>query len=178
MTDTPQPVDPTIAQVSWSQRVGGYVDRLRATNDSIAQLLSESKVNTINVAQAEVDASTIKLTEFLTELERRIAEREELLSAADAPSRGVTLTEKLRASMQMQDHSLADQCEVVSALIRSTHEQAVSLFVCQYQLADFSEGTIRLLAGGERQQTYSSRHGQVGGNADQVCSGGLFDDAA
>jgi len=35
-----------------------------------------------------------------------------------------------------------------------------------------------LLAGGERQQTYSNRHGQVGANADQVCSGGLFDDAA
>ena len=161
----------------WGRRVGDYLDRLDQTVDEIQDILDRSKVNTTGLEQAQVNDQMIELTAALADLESRLAEREQLLKATDAPVAALTLTEQLRSNDNPVYRKFASRCEMLSEKMQATHEHAIALFVCQHQLADFSTGTLRLLAGAEQQPTYGMEGGRIRKGTDHRCSGSLFDGA-
>jgi len=154
----------------WHQRVSVYLDGLETVAAEISSILENSKVDTI-AGDPSVEQSTDRLREALGELETKIAAREELLKAADAPQSGSTLTEKLKRSDAVGSDEVAARCERVAESISLANHRAVSLFVCQYHLADFGAEIIRLLSGADAPSTY--------GGSDQPSGGGtLFNEAA
>jgi len=156
----------------WNDRVEAYVERLRQITTSIAETLDDTRVNTLAPDSEELNAQASKLAASIRSLETMVDEREALLHAEDAPPTGITLTEKLLATRRIDDARLARQCREVSGELEATHQRAVSLFVCQFHLANFGKELLQLLSGSLEGATYGdgpSRTGQ---------GGGLFNEAA
>ncbi len=159
---------------SWSERVLRYVDALETAASEIDGLLRRCRVDTENVQSPEVHATMQGLTAQLARLEELVADREALLEADDAPNHGTTLTEKLASTSSHFDNQLAKRCHQVSLLVADVNHRAVSLFVCQYHLAEFGSQLIRLVAGEDIKPTY-----KVDGRPDSTGpGGGLLDEAA
>ena len=164
---------------SWDERVANYVDDLEATATQLQSILDQTRVDATHARGEDVQQSTERLQVFLSELETKIAQRQALLEADDAPKNRQTgasplsLAEALRSSESSTAIHLAQRCDEISQQIATAHQQALSLFVCQYHLADFSNEMARILAGSEMPVTYS----REANPAPQV-SGGLFNEAA
>jgi hypothetical protein len=144
----------------WRERVSTTID----------SLMEQMRVETSDVNVAGVQESMDPLVQTLHALEEKIAERDELLRAPDAPADGLNLTEKLENTHDVDDAHLADRCRQVAVLISNANHRAISLFVCQYHLADFGSEIVRLLAGAAVPPTY--------GSDDVVVRGGLFNESA
>jgi hypothetical protein len=158
---------------TWHTRVRVYVDQLEQISKAIESILEQTKVETTEVDTDQVEQSTVRLEHALAELEERIAQRESLLKARDAPVAGLTLTEKLKSTLHIDDAHLARRCEDVAAMIASTNQRAVALFVCQYHLSEFSTEVVRLLSGNSIQSTYGPSSSIHAGT-----SGSLFNESA
>ncbi len=161
----------------WGRRVTEYLDRLEETADLIQRILDQTNIDTRGLEQANVEDQMSQLGDAISDLESRLAEREQLLKATDSPGTGLTLTEQLKSNDNPMYRDFANRCQVISDKIQFTHEQAISIFVCQHQLADFSTATLRILAGAEQQQTYGMKDGRIHKGTDHRCSGSVFDDA-
>ena len=157
----------------WRTQVATYVDQLEEIANSIDSILAQTLIDTTQVECEQVDQSTTQLQEALIRLEEKIAQRDELLKSPDAPQQGISLTEKLKGTRNIDDARLARRCEQVAALIASTNDRAISLFVCQYHLAECSGDIVRLMSGNTLPATYdpSQRH-------PPRASGGLFNESA
>ncbi len=158
---------------SWIHQAADYLDRLQENIETLERLLEKTKVDTTACDQQQVDADTARLRNAAEDLEKRIAEREQLLSAEDAPQGGSTLTEKLRCCKDPQHQRLAGRCEEMSQSMERTNLRAVSLFVCQYQLADLSAEIIRLVSGTPAPPTYGHQSDRSSGG-----EGIVFNEAA
>ncbi|MEM1070163.1 MAG: hypothetical protein AAGI63_14770, partial [Planctomycetota bacterium] len=158
--------------VSWPERVQTYIDRLELAANGISELLESCRVDTETVNTPKVQATMQLLTQQLSELEQLVAEREGLLDADDAPGHGHTLAEKLQAASGHHD-PLAKRCQQVSHLVADVNHRAVSLFVCQFHLAEFGKQLIRLVAGEQTTETYTA-DGEV---SKPGPGGGLLDEA-
>ena len=154
----------------WHERVARYLDGLETVAEQISSSLESSKVDTI-AGDPAVAKSTDRLREALGELEKQIAAREALLKSADAPESGSTLTEKLKQCEAVGSDEVAARCQRVAESIAMANHRAVSLFVCQYHLADFGAEIIRLLSGADAPSTY-------GGSGQPSGGGTLFNEAA
>lgn len=154
----------------WHERVSHYLDGLEAVAEEISSSLESSKVDTV-AGDPAVERSTDRLRQALGELETQIAAREDLLKAPDAPVSGSTLTEKLKRSDEAGSDEVGTRCERVAESIAMANHRAVSLFVCQYHLADFGAEIIRLLSGADAPSTY-------GGSGQPSGGGTLFNEAA
>lgn len=159
---------------SWHQRVADYTDQLEATATQIDTLLQQCRVDTENVRSDAVQATMQQLTTQLGSLEEMVAKREELLEADDAPRSGHTLTEKLQSSRNTDDARLAARCKKIAHLVADVNHRAISIFICQYHLADFGNHLIRIVAGEETKPTYKTD----GRKDDHGPGGGLFNEAA
>ena len=93
----------------WLNRVEAYLDDLELAVDGLARQIKQMKVDQVPAPRIGSDAgrgidgsmarsitsATERLSFFLTELESKVAQRELLLRAPDAPQTGLTLNEKL-----------------------------------------------------------------------------------
>ncbi len=157
----------------WPERVETYVDQVEQIAITIELILDQIKLESAGGNSGNVQESTTDLEQALVKLEQKIAEREELLRDPDAPVQGATLAEKLAGTGRDQDSQLASRCEQIADLIGSTHYRAISIFVCQFHLAEFSTELVRLMVGASLPATYG---------APNECStppgGGLFNKSA
>lgn len=158
---------------SWSANVETYIDQLGEIAKSIDSILAETQVETTQVDAHKVDQSTARLQQALVRLEEKIAQREDLLKAPDAPQRGISLTEKLRSTRNSDDTRLAHRCDEVAALIASINDRAIALFVCQFHLAECSGDIMRLMTGTTPPATYEPSQ-----RTPQATRGGLFNESA
>ena len=157
---------------AWSQRVASYLDRTEQVASTIEAILDQTPLESPADDAGKVQASTKELEQALSELELRVAEREELLRAPDAPDAGTTLADKLRATGDDLDSAMATRCHRIAGQIELTHHQALSVFVCQYHLAELSTDLVRLMVGASVPATYGeSNHPANSG-------GGLFNESA
>ena len=110
-----------------------------------------------------------------------VAQRESLLCDDDAPQRGASLAEKLRASVDFESHELASRCDLITRSLADSHHRAVSLFVCQFHLAELSNEIVGILSGTLASATYGPQgttsqepgtHARSAGGG-----GGLFNEA-
>ena len=131
----------------WPQRVASYLDRMEQIAATLESILDQTPLESPSDDAGKVQESTKDLEQALLELEQRVAEREELLRAPDAPQAGATLEEKLLGTGDASDAQLAVRCQRIAAQIELTHHQAISIFVCQYHLAELSTGLVRLMVG-------------------------------
>ena len=84
---------------SWFARVASYLVELEQVADKIDRALQSTRVEAGDYKVEDAKAHHGRLMESLGLLEAKIAEREELLKASDAPTTGVTLTDVLPASV-------------------------------------------------------------------------------
>lgn len=173
----------------WNQRVGDYVDRLETLTAELDDRLDSIRMPPLRAGggsdsgngaagrsgtetAAEAPEGLEELAELVRRLETFVGERETLLADDQAPQHGWTLTEKLLGTRQIDDARLAKRCRETSERIRTTHQRAVSLFVCQFHLANFGSDLLKLLSGAPETTTYG------GGQPMRGQGGGLFNDAA
>ena len=93
----------------WLNRVEAYLDELEVVADGLSRQMKQIQVDQVPKAKSDseqnigvdgslavtVNAGTKQIAECLSDLENRVAQREVLLRAADAPQPGLTLSEKL-----------------------------------------------------------------------------------
>lgn len=158
---------------SWNVRVASYLDGLEETLTSIDQILRQTNIDTSNVDAAAVQEALQPLVHALTQLEEKVAHRETLLRAEDAPGHGMNLKEKLQSTLSVEDGRLAGRCEQLAEMMADVHAQAISIFVCQYHLADLSGEIIRLMTGSGVPPTYQATE-----PTNPRMGGGLFNESA
>ncbi len=157
----------------WPTRVGIYIDEVEQLALTIELILDQTQLESAGGNAGSVQQSTTDLDHALIELEQKIAEREELLRAADAPVAGTTLAEKLQQTGHARDAQLAKRCQQVANLVESTHNRAISIFVCQYHLSELSTELVRLMTGATSPATYGASNA-----SSQMPGGGLFNESA
>lgn len=157
---------------TWLDRVVAYLDELETVAATLQRMIADTRLQTKAGSAKEVEASSAELLAALTRLESRVEERERLLSADDAPPTGTTLIEKLDS---LDEVGLVKRSRSIAAVIASTHNAAVSLFVCHYHLANYSQEVLRFLSGIDTPSTYGR---SSEGDAKQRGGGRLFNDAA
>lgn len=155
---------------SWTKRVERYVDQLQELVDEVDRILTETNVDSARQDPAVLQQLTERLYGQLEALEQKVAARDELLRAADAPESGMTLTEKLRHSNHAE---LAQRADHVAHRIADVHGQSMSIFVCQFHLSNLTMDLVRMLTGAEQTTTYGGV--QVEASTPQ---GGLFNESA
>ena len=187
----------------WTERVENYMGRLAELADLLDRRLDEVRLDALphlgsgrtphpptdageSAAAAEPAGEGLAaLAAAVDRLEQMVSERENLLTSPDAPSTGGTLSEKLLATRRIREASLAKQAGEIGERVAGTHERAMSLFVCQFHLANFGEDVLRLLSGAPGAAGYgtpapsrerSTRTAR--GQATRGHGGGLFNDAA
>ncbi|TWU34461.1 hypothetical protein [Novipirellula artificiosorum] len=168
-----------MTHTAWLDRVSTYVDQLEQIAGTLEMSLSQARLRTSAVNLSALPDQISEWVAAVGQLESMVAERETLLSAADAPAKGTTLIEKLASTGTASDLALMQRCKEVAATVSMAHHCALSLFVCQYHLASFSSDVLRLLSGADAPPTYQSSVGGVGSSEERQRGGGrLFNDAA
>lgn len=165
------------AHESWTQRVSDYVDDLVQITEAMDLILDETRVRTINLRPNEVDESTAKLAETISQLEAMVERRDVLLRDEDAPTSGLSLSEKLLSSRRIEDARLAKRCGEAAEQIKTTHQRANALFVCQYHLTQFQSEMLDRLAGVAAPPTYGKPSAKSGQKQNRG-GGELFNEAA
>ena len=82
----------------------------------------------------KVYEGTQRLAEALSDLEKKVTQRETLLRAEDAPASGLTLLEKLESLNYQRSDFLRQRGEMIAEMIADINNHAVSLFVCSFIL--------------------------------------------
>lgn len=160
---------------SWLDRVVRYLDEVESVARQLDQALQQTSLMASRWDAGGVGQGNASLSESVVALETKVAERDELLHADDAPTNGMSLTEKVLRAGHPESDVIGSRCREVASTIATVNQRAVSLFVVQFHLWQFSLELVRLLTGQNAPQTYSdpNRHEkkfEVGG--------GLFDEAA
>ncbi len=170
----------------WLNRVEAYIDDLELAADGLARQMKQMKVDQVpapktgSEMQAGIDgslavsvnAATERLAACLSELEGKVAQRELLLRAADAPQAGLTLSEKLEGVRDPRGRGLHQRCELISEMMADINNHALSLFVCQFHLANLTDDVVRLMAGVPEPTTYGNS------NKPETLGGNLFNESA
>lgn len=154
----------------WAGRVEAYMDQLQGLVDEIDSIIEQTSVDPGKLDPTNVQGSTENLREKLGELERKVADREELLRSDDAPSIGLTLYDKLSDSNEFE---LAERADRLADQISLTHQRAMSRFVCQFHLSNLTTDLVRILTGADAPATYGGP-----GTVPIVPQGGLFNKSA
>jgi hypothetical protein len=154
----------------WIRRVEDYIDQLQSLVDEVDAIFQQTQVDVTKPEPESVQESAARLQDRLGDLERKVAERDQLLRADDAPSSGLTLIEKLGNS---NHHELAERAERVAQQIGLAHQQSMSLFVCQFHLANLTTDLVRILTGADQPATYGGS-----GTSRLTPQGGLFNESA
>ncbi|MCC9642544.1 hypothetical protein LOC71_09680 [Rhodopirellula sp. JC740] len=162
---------------TWAQRVADYVDELVEITEAMDLILDETRVRTVNLKPDEVDESTQQLAAAITQLEAMVERRDTLLRDPEAPPTGLSLSEKLLSSRRIEDARLARRCGEAAEMIKTTHQRANALFVCQYHLTQFQSEMLDRLAGVASPATYGNPNAKTGQQPKRG-GGELFNEAA
>ncbi|WP_153558200.1 hypothetical protein [Roseimaritima sediminicola] len=160
----------------WLDDLSEYLDHLEATSEELDATVQTARSLTRDGAFAALPEATAALQIGLGELEAAIERRRELLDHSAAPPECYSLRQALRQVAQRADHQAAathllERCEAIGQQMDQVREAALSLFVCQYHLADTTSHFLRLmLPGTERTETY-------GRGPTRSHGGGLLDKA-
>ncbi len=133
----------------WIERVRIYLDLLEQSLVALNDTLDNTRVGTTTLNSIAVEESTAVLTSCLQELEKAIAQRQELLDAEDVPVRGVSLRDVLQRCHESGADELTERCHRLSHDVDASRERAVSLFVCQFHLSDLSSHLLAIMRSGE-----------------------------
>ncbi len=158
--------------LAWRERVASYTEEATGIANSIDLILDETRMGTASSRSGEIDAATQQLFAAISDLERMVAQRDELLCAADAPPAGLSLSEKLLSTRRIEDARIAKCCGEVADLIAQTHQRALSLFICQYHLSEIPRDWIARLSAGTRPRT------SMGSSQQPSANGGRYNEAA
>ena len=170
----------------WLNRVEAYIDDLELAADGLARQMKQMKVDQVPAPKTgaemqagidgslavSVNAATERLAACLSELEGKVAQRELLLRAADAPQAGLTLSEKLEGVRDPRGRGLHQRCELIREMMADINNHALSLFVCQFHLANLTDDVVRLMAGVPEPTTYGNS------NKPETLGGNLFNESA
>ena len=170
----------------WLNRVEAYLDDLEVVADGLSRQIKQMQVDQVPAPRAgtemqsgidgslavTVNEGTRRLAASLADLETRVAQREVLLRAADAPQAGLTLTGKLESLRDQRSKMLGQRCELISEMMADINNHAVSLFVCQFHLANLTDDVVRIMAGVSEPITYGK------GNKPETLGGNLFSESA
>jgi hypothetical protein len=133
---------------SWLERVNSYLDSLAQCVEDLNEALDETRVGTTTLDTPKIGNGTEQLSACLKDLERLIADRQQLIDADDAPLRGVSLRDILNRCVLTDAPSVAARCKQLSRDVDLSRERAVALFVCQFHLGDLSTHLLALLRSG------------------------------
>ena len=160
----------------WLERVNSYLDSLEECVENLNEALDETRVGTTTLDTPKVGSGTEHLAACLKELERLIADRQQLIDAEDAPLRGVSLRDILNRCVLPDAPSVANRCQQLSRDVDVSRERAVALFVCQFHLGDLSTHLLALLrSGADNGSTY--QNGKTDVKRDES-GGSVFNKAA
>jgi len=101
-------------QNDWMRRVSEYLDSLQSCVETLNEALDETRVGTMTMEALRVSDGSGQLASGLVTLEERIAARQLLLDADDAPIRGVSLRDVLNRCQLSAAPLLADRCHALS----------------------------------------------------------------
>jgi hypothetical protein len=150
----------------WTERLSDYLDDLETDVNEVSALLETIRIDTVAAPPQPISESVERLAAALRRMQQRIAQREQLLRADDAPEVGTTLTEKSRhAAGPAEAAVLTARCRAIAGRTETVHQQTLAIFVCQYHLADLCEELLQCLSGGKSPATYGPRPRRSGGGA-------------
>tara|TARA_R110002049_G_scaffold72490_6_gene187371 strand:- start:52580 stop:53146 length:567 start_codon:yes stop_codon:yes gene_type:complete len=165
---------------AWNAKVQSYLDELQVTTETMDTILEQYRPERDTADPETINQSTARLGQAVIEMERMVAAREVLMTDADAPAAGASISEKLRSTNDITSHRLAQRCDALSRALANSHQRATSLFVCQFHLAQLSGEILHLLAGTPPSGTY----GPAGASSDEegkvnttTGGGGIFNEA-
>ena len=166
--------------MTWIDRVEAYLDELEVSADGLTRQMKDMRVDQIPPARQDsqsqsglessladkVNEGTQRLAEALADLEKKVTQRETLLRAEDAPASGLTLLEKLESLNDQRSDFLRQRGEMIAEMIADINNHAVSLFDCQFHLANLTHDVVRIMAGVSEPTTYGATSGaeKLGGN--------------
>ncbi len=166
--------------MTWIDRVEAYLDELEVSADGLTRQMKDMRVDQVPPARQDsqsqsgletsladkVNEGTQRLAEALADLEKKVTQRETLLRAEDAPASGLTLLEKLESLNDQRSDFLRQRGEMIAEMIADINNHAVSLFVCQFHLANLTHDVVRIMAGVSEPTTYGATSGaeKLGGN--------------
>jgi len=141
----------------WIDRVADYLDQLEFCVERLNTALDEMRLGTKQLQLPQLESAHTQLSDALRDLESLIAAREGLIHADDVPNPGLSIREILGVATDLLSRELSRRCIRLAKDVDLSRERAVSLFVCQFHLADLSENLLALLRGtpGPR-STYSN----------------------
>jgi len=131
----------------WIDRVADYLDQLEFCVTRLNSALDEMRLGTKQLKLPQLESAHSSLSNALRDLESLIAAREGLIHADDVPYTGASIREILGHSTDILSRELNRRCIRLSKDVDLSRERAVSLFVCQFHLADLSENLLALLRG-------------------------------
>ena len=111
----------------WLNRVEAYLDDLEVVADGLSRQMKQMQVDQVPAPRTgmemqpgvdgtlavTVNEGTKRLAASLAELETRVAQREVLLRATDAPQSGLTLTAKLESSKDQRSKMLGQRLSLI-----------------------------------------------------------------
>lgn len=161
--------------VPWQQRLANYLDHLEICIDRLDQTLQQLPLGSGRGEPQRLEQVHEQLLESLQTLESLIAQRAELIGAADTPAAGDSLQAILNGCHGEPAQQLAARCRRVAKRVATSHDESVARFVCQFHLAEVSQDLICLIRGipGPR-QTYGNGQSQPQGGA---AGGTLFSES-
>jgi hypothetical protein len=161
---------------AWIKRVDEYLDSLQNCVEQLNEALDETRVGTTTLDTPKIGGGTDQLSACLKDLERLIAERQQLIDADNAPLRGISLRDILNRCSLPGAATVADRCHQLSRDVDMSRERAVALFVCQFHLGDLSTHLLALLrSGADHGATYQQGKSDVKRNQS---GGSVFNKAA
>ncbi|MEM9825566.1 MAG: hypothetical protein AAF958_03210 [Planctomycetota bacterium] len=158
---------------TWLHSVAVYLDQLGDILSRVDESMERLRITTIEQGPRQIEPTLHRLAEALSDLERHVIRREELLRDDAAPKSGYNLLEKL-ADLGPDAERIHQAASDYSKQIESLRDRSLSQFVCQFHLADLTAGIVRTLCGDSDTPTY----GKSNPNAKRPRNGGLFNEAA
>ncbi|QDS95574.1 hypothetical protein FF011L_43720 [Roseimaritima multifibrata] len=167
-----------MVDANWYEDLTEYLDQMETAVGELNAAVQTTRGLTKDGAFASLPEATVGLRLGLDQLEKLLEHRSALLSRVASDRPVYSLRDALRQAPADADEltlasELLDRCQKLSSEIDLVREEALSLFVCQYHLADTTSHFLRLLLPSTaRPQTYNRQP------AGQVTGGGLLDEAS
>lgn len=141
--------------VDWYNQVAEYFVKLETAIQDLEQSVQQIRSLTQSGRYGEIEQAATELNESLQRLDQLIVERQALLQDAQAPAGHRSLHAALRAGLRptagesgaRHDDAqfLLDQCAELSGRMEGLREDAIALFVCQYNLSETADHLLRLM---------------------------------
>ena len=164
------------ADAHWLAATEVYLDQLDSILNRVDVSLEGLRTQTIEAGPAKIEPTLLELAEALSDLERHVVRREDLLKDPRAPKAGYTLIEKLTT---LASQSASNASTLLQRAVANSHrmehlsQRSLSQYVCQYHLSELTADIVRQLCG----QTDTPTYGSQVAPENRPRSGGIFNRA-